>query len=535
MDLQQQLTNMKSQADQNIDKNFVFTLHQVEKYVKLLNTSASPGINNIGAHHILHGCNAGLTVYLSVLFTICLRHSVVPESFTQGYMLPIIKKPGLDPSEPNNYRPIVISVVLSKIIELYAIERCGFTPNDLMFGYVEGRSTEMAITLANDVFSYMNTNGSPVYLCSLDAQAAFDGISHLILFTKTFPHMDHASWRLLLSWYERLSARIKWKGEFTDPIPIKKGTRQGGLSSPLLFNITYAELVTEITSSNAGINIHGYKFNAFIYADDILLASGSTTGLQELITIASRSIAKLGLQFNAAKSLCTTIGKNVFRTEPEWFMSHKRLPITDKLKYLGAIISNDPENHSSDRISAFNKSYFSLLPTGIGRYEMSNDVKQKLFSSVCQPVLSYGIASTNLKPRHIREMDSTQAKAVKRSLQLPVICHTTHLMRAFGLTRIQEIYDNKTLQLTKAFMSDSTHIAHFYMKSFVLSSQPTNLLKRAEAILYMNNKSLINFLYNDNYDNIVSTPCGITDSICYLLSNYSSHNRDILCTMLLPF
>ena len=97
--------------------------------------------------------------------------------------MPILKKPGLDERDANNYRPIVISAVLSKIIELHAIETSTFKPDDLMFGYVDGRSTEMGITLANDVFTYMNTNGSSVYLCSLDAQAAFDGISHLVLFT----------------------------------------------------------------------------------------------------------------------------------------------------------------------------------------------------------------------------------------------------------------------------------------------------------------------------------------------------------------
>ena len=79
-----------------------------------------------------------------------------------------MKKPTLDASDPTNYSPIVISAVLSKIMELYAIETSTFVPNDMRFGFVKGRSTEMAISLANDVFTYMNANGSPVYvaLCS---------------------------------------------------------------------------------------------------------------------------------------------------------------------------------------------------------------------------------------------------------------------------------------------------------------------------------------------------------------------------------
>ena len=236
-----------------------------------------------------------------------------------------------------------------------------------------------------------------------------------------------------MNWYEDLSVRIKWKGQFTNTIPIKKGTRQGGLSSPLLFNITYAELVSELNKRNSGTCIDGHKFNAFVYADDILLTSTTITGLQELINIASRNIAKLGLQFNAKKSLCCTIGKSVHKTQPQWSMNNQRLPETDQLEYLGAIISNDRFNHSSKRISGFNKAYFSLLQSGINRYEMNCEVKQKLFSAICQPIMTYGLASTNLKARHIQQMESTQAKAIKRSLQLPIICRSTHLLKALGI------------------------------------------------------------------------------------------------------
>ena len=113
--------------------------------------------------------------------------------------------------------------------------------------------------------------------------------------------------------------RIKWKEQLTDPIPIKNGTKQGGISSPLLFNIAYAELVNELNASNGGISIFDQRFNAFVYADDSLLSSSTITGLQELIYIASINIAKLGLQFNATKSVCSTIGKQVFKTQPECF------------------------------------------------------------------------------------------------------------------------------------------------------------------------------------------------------------------------
>ncbi len=78
---------------------------------------------------------------------------------------------------------------------------------------------------------------SPVFVCSLDAEGAFDGIPHAVLFV---PHnvmgiIPDISWRILVLWYKGLTVRIKWNGKIGEEISVFKGTRQGGLSSPFLF------------------------------------------------------------------------------------------------------------------------------------------------------------------------------------------------------------------------------------------------------------------------------------------------------------
>ena len=50
--------------------------------------------------------------------------------------------------------------------------------NDLHFGFISGRGTKIAVSLVNDVISYCTESGSLVYTCSLDAQGAFDAITH---------------------------------------------------------------------------------------------------------------------------------------------------------------------------------------------------------------------------------------------------------------------------------------------------------------------------------------------------------------------
>ena len=57
---------------------------------------------------------------------------------------------------------------------------------DLQFGFVSGRGTDMAASLANDVFPYCTKRGSPVYTCSLDTEGAFDAVPHCVLCMYTY-------------------------------------------------------------------------------------------------------------------------------------------------------------------------------------------------------------------------------------------------------------------------------------------------------------------------------------------------------------
>ena len=89
--------------------------------------------------------------------------------------------------------------------------------------------------------------------------------------------------------------------------------RQGGLTSPFLFNIFYKDLVDILASHEGGITIiDGVRFNVFVYADDILLASTTASGLQNLINSAVSYVLQHGLHFNPSKTHCTVIGKNPF-------------------------------------------------------------------------------------------------------------------------------------------------------------------------------------------------------------------------------
>ena len=191
--------------------------------------------------------------------------------------------------------------------------------SDSQFGFVSGRGTEIATALIND--AYANVRRSTVYTCLLDAEGAFDAIPHCVLFKKAFEVLPDYCWHLMANWFKKRTVQIKWCKQLSGKISMCIGTRQGGISSPLLFNIFYQELVDVLSKCPGGISINNDSFNVLCYADDLILASLSVTGLEELMDTASSYIIAHGLNYNAAKTICTSLGAKHFETTPEWYLN----------------------------------------------------------------------------------------------------------------------------------------------------------------------------------------------------------------------
>ena len=142
---------------------------KIRKYITKLKRGCASGHDGILAEHLKNAVKTKLVLHLSNLLSICVTHGIVPESFLTGTMVPILKKVNADASKAESYRPITISVVYSKLLELHILDQCSdyeFSPSQ--FGFVPERGTDMAIALAHDVSSYCWSRGTAVFLCSLN-------------------------------------------------------------------------------------------------------------------------------------------------------------------------------------------------------------------------------------------------------------------------------------------------------------------------------------------------------------------------------
>ena len=361
------------------------------RLIKQLRLGCSPGVDGVMADHLRYGLGTTLALHISVMLTLCLQFGCVPDPFRSGNLIPILKKPHLDPTTAAHYRPITVSITFSKLLELYMLSECSDHDADAnQYGFVAHRGTATAIALAHDVCVYCQSEGSQTYLCSLDAEGAFDALPHPIIFLKAANVMPDHCWRLMYSWYSNMHVRIKWGTCISDPIPVNRDTRQGGLTSPFLFNLFYEDLIAELNLMSCGISIDDHHYNVHCYADDILLSSATVSGLQRLIDCAVGYITSHGLRFNPAKSSCFSYGKGASATE--CYIEGQAIPQVEEMVYLGATLRNDSGTaHAERRSNSATKAFYSLQGVGLRLHGLSPDVCAKLFTTGVRTVLSYAI------------------------------------------------------------------------------------------------------------------------------------------------
>ena len=78
---------------------------------------------------------------------------------------------------------------------------------------------------------------------------------------------------------------VRWDGSIVAHLLIYRGTRQGSILSPSLFNVFINDLLIELSSCTAGVRLARDLCNSFAYADDITVFGLTVPDLQKLIDI----------------------------------------------------------------------------------------------------------------------------------------------------------------------------------------------------------------------------------------------------------
>ena len=163
--------------------------------IRRLKRNCAPNIDGVTTEHMLYALSDTFCTELMNLYSTMFKFNVIPDVLKIGVIVPILKKSTLTDTVCENFRPITLSSVHAKLVEMLILPNTNTNICGNQYGYQAGKGTEFCCALLNDCVAYFNEGDSTVYMCTLDAVKCFDNIWHEGLFYKLWNRMDIVHWR----------------------------------------------------------------------------------------------------------------------------------------------------------------------------------------------------------------------------------------------------------------------------------------------------------------------------------------------------
>lgn len=282
------------------------TEKDISEVVKRFSNSKSTdfyGFSNYFVKRILSVISKPLSDLINTMFA----SGVFPDVLKISKVVPIFKNG--DKEQPENYRPISLVPVFSKIIEsiMYRQIMHHFDKYDLLsanqFGFCHGRSTIKALEYIVSQIIDAFENKSYVSLTLCDLSKAFDIVSHeLVLQKLSLYGIGKQVLRLFTSYLTNRRQVVSVNGGLSEPRLNRFGVPQGSILGPFLFIIMINDLPLHLT------------LPPVLYADDTTIVSIDSS-LQKVLETQAAAFLEAkewflgnGLILNEGKTQVMTLG-----------------------------------------------------------------------------------------------------------------------------------------------------------------------------------------------------------------------------------
>ena len=386
------------------------TAEQVEKKLKALNTTKSPGPDKLYPR-VLNELSCELSGPLSVLFNKTISNGILPDDWKTAEITAIFKKG--DRTDTNNFRPVSLTCILCKVLESFIrdILQRHMEENKLytkcQHGFRKGKScTTQLLEVINDFTNYMD-DGTPFDTIYLDFKKAFDSVPHSRLLVKLRSYgIDGKLYQWIKSFLSDRSQYVKVGASCSKTMNVTSGIPQGSILGPILFLIFINDLPDCVEST------------CHIFADDtkVYNTGNNTNSLQKDLKALQEWSNKWQLHFNCSKCKCLHFGmSNTYR---DYYFKNENgnkqyIPTCTEEKDLGVIF--DDSLKFDLHINCVVKKANSLLGLIRRNFQfIDKGIFNKLYKALVRPHLEYGqiIWSPHLI-RQSKLIENVQRRATK--------------------------------------------------------------------------------------------------------------------------
>ena len=378
------------------DLDTEITEEEILRTIKKLKLGKSAGNDGI-ISEMLTSCQNLLTPVLKKLFNFIFTSGIYPNHWTECLVIAVPKSGDL--SNPNNYRPIVLVSVLSKLFTsiltnrllLWAEEEEKLIANQ--FGFRPGRSTTDAIFVLHGIICHTLQNKGKLYSAFVDFRKAFDKLDRRILIYKLLKGGISSKFiSIVKSVYSSIKMRLRSGDTLSDSFNNLMGVKQGEPLSPLLFLFFINDLIEDINLNNQTdvVNINSFLMYLILFADDTVLFGKSPEILQELLDKLLIYCNKWSIEVNTDKTKIVVFRNGWQPIDNSFFYNDNEIEIVDSYVYLGMLLhKNGKFQHTQKRLCQQGSRALSAMFNSIKDLYLTKKKQVELFDIMVSSVLCY--------------------------------------------------------------------------------------------------------------------------------------------------
>lgn len=401
----------------------------------------SPGNDKITHSMIKQAGEVGIALLLP-LFNLSLTKGRLPSNWKKADIVPIPK-----PKDTGSFRPISLLSCVAKTMERIILKRLQWVTGPLhpaIFAYRQGSGTPQCLATLLATISSART-----IAVFVDLEKAFElADPHIIadLLVKKGVKGQLLKW--VFDFLQNRQGRVLFQGRSSPFHSHERGTPQGSVLSPYLFNI----LIEALTTAN--FSQHSYLIT---YADDITIVNTNRHSLQNDLHRFHSKCQQLGLKINFNKT--KAIAFNSAPPEHPLFIGNNIIDFVPSHQYLGVWLDthlnfNRHINYLRERLDT---RLAVLKSIGGIKGGSSHRVRRLFFTHAVRSLVDYCAPCLAALPdSSLARLETKQNIALRSILGAPPWTKSINLRAELTLPPLKSRVSQMTATLVSKMHSSST-------------------------------------------------------------------------------